>query len=162
VANLVNTSKLKITFSIPEKYATQIKMNTVLTFTVAGSLDKYKAKIYAIEPGISVNTRTLQVRAIADNSDGKLLPGVFADIELPLDQIKDAIIVPSEAVVPIQSGKKVFIANNGKAKEIKIETSTRTDSSILVLTGLKEGDTLITSGVMALKDEAPIKVNLKK
>lgn len=162
VANLVNTSKLKITFSIPEKYATQIKMNTVLSFTVAGSTEVYKAKIYAIEPGIAVNTRTLQVRALTDNSNGKLLPGVFADIILPLDQIKDAIIVPSEAIVPVQSGKKVFIANNGQAKEIKIESSTRTASSILVLSGLKEGDTLITSGVMALKDEAPIKVKLSK
>ena len=81
-----------------------------------------------------------------------------------LDSLEDSnkIIVPSEAIVPVQSGKKVFIANNGQAKEIKIESSTRTASSILVLSGLKEGDTLITSGVMALKDEAPIKVKLSK
>ena len=162
VANLVNTSKLKITFSIPEKYASQIKSNTHISFTVAGSTDIHTATIYAIEPGISVNTRTLQVRALTDNKEGKLFPGVFADIILPLDQIKDAVIVPSEAVVPVQSGKKVFIANNGKAKEVKIITSTRTDNSILVLSGLKQGDTLITSGVMALKEESPIKVNIKK
>jgi membrane fusion protein (multidrug efflux system) len=161
VANLVNTSKLKITFSIPEKYATQIKMNSNLNFTVSGSTEKYNAKIYAIEPGIETNTRTLQVRAITENANGKLLPGVFADIVLPLETIKDAIIVPSEAIVPIQGGKKVFIANNGQAKEVKVETATRTDSSILVLSGLTVGDTLITSGVMSLKDEAPVKVSLK-
>ena len=162
VANLVNTSKLKITFSIPEKYATQIKVNSNLNFTVTGSSEKYNAKIYAIEPGIEVNTRTLQVRAIADNSNGKLLPGVFADIVLPLTQIPDAIIIPSEAIVPVQSGKKVYISNNGKAKEINVETSSRTDSSVLVLSGLKVGDTLITSGVMSLKDEAPIKVKMNR
>jgi len=161
VANLVNTSQLKITFSIPEKYATQIKTNTNLDFTVSGTNEKFTAKIYAIEPGIQVNTRTLQVRAIADNSHGKLLPGTFADIMLPLDVIKDAIIIPSEAIVPVQSGKKVYLAANGMAKEVLIETSARTDSAILVLSGLKAGDTLITTGVMSLKDEAPINIKIK-
>ena len=162
VAKLVNTGKLKITFSIPEKYATQVKMNSNLTFKVSGSSTKYIAKVYAIEPGVAVETRTLQVRAIADNKDGKLLPGTFADVELPLDIIKDAIVVPTEAIIPVQDGKKVFVSEHGKAKEVKVETATRTDATILVLSGLKPGDTLITSGVMSLKKEAPVKVSIAK
>lgn len=161
VAKLVNTGKLKITFSIPEKYASQVKTNTYITFKVAGSDDKYTAKVYAIEPEVAVATRTLQVRAIAENSSGKLLPGTFADVELPLDIIKDAIVVPTEAVIPVQNGKKVFISSNGQAKEVMIETATRTDASILVLSGLKPGDTVITSGVMSLKNETPVKVLIK-
>lgn len=161
VANLVNTGKLKITFSIPEKYATQVKSNSNLSFTVAGSTDIYSAKVYAIEPGVEVATRTLQVRAIAENKDGKLLPGTFANVELPLDIIKDAIVVPTEAIIPVQNGKKVFVSDKGKAKEVMVETATRTDASILVLSGLKAGDTLITSGVMTLKNEAPVKVKIK-
>lgn len=162
VAKLVNTGKLKITFSIPEKYASEIRMKTNLSFTVSGSDNKYLAKVYAIEPGVDIATRTLQVRAIADNKNGKLLPGTFADVELPLDIIKDAIVVPTEAIIPIQNGKKVFISENGKAKEIKVETATRTDASILVLSGLKAGDTLLTSGMMSLKNEAPVKVSIAK
>lgn len=161
VAKLVNTGKLKITFSIPEKYASQVKTNTYLTFKVTGSDDKYTAKVYAIEPEVAVATRTLQVRAIAENSSGKLLPGTFADVELPLDIIKDAIVVPTEAVIPVQNGKKVFISSNGQAKEVMIETATRTDASILVLSGLKAGDTVITSGVISLKNETPVKVKIK-
>ncbi|WP_426063659.1 efflux RND transporter periplasmic adaptor subunit [Flavobacterium sp. DSP2-3-1] len=161
VAKLVNTGKLKITFSIPEKYASQVKTNTYITFKVAGSDDKYTAKVYAIEPEVAVATRTLQVRAIAENSSGKLLPGTFADVELPLDIIKDAIVIPTEAVIPVQNGKKVFISSNGQAKEVMIETATRTDASILVLSGLKPGDTVITSGVMSLKNETPVKVQIK-
>ncbi|SFF00338.1 efflux RND transporter periplasmic adaptor subunit [Flavobacterium xueshanense] len=161
VAKLVNTGKLKITFSIPEKYASQVKTNTYITFKVAGSDDKYTAKVYAIEPEVAVATRTLQVRAIAENSNGKLLPGTFADVELPLDIIKDAIVVPTEAVIPVQNGKKVFISSNGQAKEVMIETATRTDASILVLSGLKPGDTVITSGVMSLKNETPVTVKIK-
>lgn len=161
VANLVNTNQLKITFSIPEKYSGEVKPNTNITFAVAGSSEKYTAKIYAIEPGIQVNTRTLQVRAIADNKDGKLLPGTFADVDLPLDIIKDAVMVPTEAIIPVQNGKKVFVLSSGKAKEVMVETATRTDASILVLSGLKAGDTLITSGVMSLKTDAPVKVKVK-
>lgn len=161
VAKLVNTSKLKITFSIPEKYAAEVKSGSVIDFKVSGSDKTYNAKIYAIEPEVAVATRTLQIRALADNVDGKLFPGTFADIKLPLNIIKDAIVVPSQAIVPIQDGKKVYVANNGQAKEVMVDATTRTDSSILILAGLKPGDTLITSGVMSLKDEAPIKVKVK-
>jgi len=161
VAKLVNISKLKITFSIPEKYANQVKPNSNLSFTVAGSTEKYQAKVYAIEPEVEISTRTLQVRALAENKDGKLLPGTFANVELPLDIIKDAIVVPSESIIPVQDGKKVLISNNGKVKEIKVETATRTDASILVLSGLKAGDTLLTTGVMSLKEDDDVKVKIK-
>jgi membrane fusion protein (multidrug efflux system) len=161
VAKLVNTAKLKITFSIPEKYASEVKTGSTIEFNVSGSNKNYNAKIYAIEPEVAVATRTLQIRAIADNVDGKLFPGTFADVKLPLNTIKDAIVVPSEAIIPVQSGKKVYIANMGKAKEVMVDATTRTDASILILSGLKAGDTLITSGVMSLKNDAPIKVKVK-
>jgi membrane fusion protein (multidrug efflux system) len=161
VAKLVNIGRLKITFSIPEKYASQVKMNSYLTFKVAGSTESYTAKVYAIEPEVEIATRTLKVRAIAENKDGKLLPGTFANVELPLDIIKDAIVVPTEAIIPVQNGKKVFISDKGMAKEVMVETATRTDASILVLSGLKAGDTVITSGVMSLKNEAPVKIKIK-
>lgn len=161
IANLVNTSKVKITFSIPEKYANSIKMGTSIQFNTSSTQSNSLAKIYAIEPEIDINTRTLLVRAIAENSNGSLMPGTFANIILPLQTIPDAIIIPSESVIPIQGGKKVFIAENGNAKEVKVETSTRTDASILIIKGLNKGDTLITSGIMSLKDKAPIKIKLK-
>nr|WP_315215024.1 efflux RND transporter periplasmic adaptor subunit [uncultured Flavobacterium sp.] len=161
VAKLVNIGRLKITFSIPEKYASQVKMNSYLTFKVAGSTESYTAKVYAIEPEVEIATRTLKVRAIAENKDGKLLPGTFANVELPLDIIKDAIVVPTEAIIPVQNGKKVFISDKGMAKEVMVETATRTDASILVLSGLKAGDTVITSGVMSLKNEVPVKIKIK-
>lgn len=161
IAKLVSTNPLKITFSIPEKYATEISKNNTITFTVPNVKETFTAKIYALEPAIEATTRTLQIRALTDNSNGKLLPGTFANIELPLKNIKDAIIIPTEAIVPIQDGKKVFIANNGKAKEVKVETLTRTDKDVVITSGLKIGDTVLTSGVMSLKDEADIKVKVQ-
>lgn len=162
VAKLVNSSEVKITFSVPEKYASQMKLGSTINFTVAGTTDEFSAKIYAIEPEIAVDTRTLRMRALAKNPNGRLLPGTFANVGLPLQKIENAIVIPTEAVIPIQDGKKVFVSEGGKAKEVKVETATRTATEILILSGLKAGDTVITTGVMSLKADAPVKVKIQK
>lgn len=162
IATLVNTKQLKITFSIPAKYANRIKLNSEVSFTTSGSKTEHSAKIYAVEPQIDVATRTLKMRAIADNPEGTLYPGMFASVLLPLETVDDAILVPSEALIPIQNGKMIFISEGGKAKQIKVETGSRTESSIRILSGLKAGDTILTSGVMSLKDGVPVKVKFEE
>jgi membrane fusion protein (multidrug efflux system) len=162
ITKLVSANQVKISFSIPEKYASEVENNSPIQLTIPNNSEKFTAKIYAIEPEIETSTRTLKIRAIAENPNGKLLAGTFATIELPLKNIKGAIQIPSEAVVPVQDGKVVYIANNGKAKEVKIETIVRTDKNVIVTQGVKSGDTILTSGVMALKDEADIKVKVKQ
>jgi membrane fusion protein (multidrug efflux system) len=162
ISSLVNTNPLKITFSVPEKYAGDIAVNTEISFTVSGSNETFKALIYALEPSIDAMTRTLLVRAKAENKDEKLFPGTYANVSLPLKEIKNAILIPTEAVIPVQNGKKVFISENGIAKPVMVETGTRTEESILVLTGLKAGDTLITSGMMSLKPDASLKISINK
>lgn len=162
IASLVNSNQIKITFSIPEKYASQMKLNSKISFTVAGTTQNFEAKIYAIEPAVDVATRTLRVRALAQNSDGKLLPGTFANVALPLEKVEGAFVIPTEAIVPIQGGKKVFIARNGQADEVMVQTGTRTDKDIVVLSGLKAGDTVLTTGVLTLKKETPVKVSVTK
>lgn len=161
VARLVNSNPIKISFSIPEKYSGQVKVNTDLHFTVSGSNEKYKATVYAIEPGIEATTRTLQLRARADNSNGALLPGSFATVHLPLTTIQDALLVPTQAIIPVQNGKKVFVSEGGKAKEVMVETSTRTEKDVLVTSGLKAGDTVLTTGIMTLKAGNAIVVKAK-
>lgn len=162
ITNLVNSNQIKITFSIPEKYATQMKVNSIITFTVSGSNEIFQAKVYALEPSVEVATRTLKVRAIAENAQGKLLPGTFANVTLPLDEVQGAFVIPTEAIVPVQGGKKVFITKNGHAQEVTVETGTRTDKDIVVLSGLKAGDTVLTTGVLTLKKETPVKVSVTK
>lgn len=162
ITKLVSSNQVKISFSIPEKYASEVENNTQIQFTIPNHPEKFTAKIYAIEPEIEIATRTLKIRALGENPDGKLIAGTFATVELPLKNIKNAIRIPSEAVVPVQDGKVVYIANNGKAKEVKIETITRTAKDVIVTDGVKSGDTLLTSGIMSLKNDADIKVNLKQ
>ncbi len=137
-----------------------VKANTEITFTVAGSDKKFTATVYAIEPGIEAATRTLQLRARAANPNGELRPGSFANIELPLNTIPNALLVPSQAIIPVQNGKKVFVAENGKAKEVKVEAATRTEKDMLITAGLKAGDTVLTTGIMTLKAGSPVKVKI--
>ncbi len=162
IANLVSTNPVKITFSVPEKYAGQVKINSEIIFTTDGSAKQNKGKVYAIEPGINATTRTLQIRALAPNADDALLPGSFAKIKLALTTLQNAILIPNEAVIPVLKGKIVYIQKDGKAKEVKVEAGTRTDENIVITSGLKAGDTVLTTGSMALKKDAPVKVHLVK
>ncbi|MDF3078692.1 MAG: cation transporter [Sphingobacteriaceae bacterium] len=160
IARLFSTNPVKISFSVPEKYAGQLTRNSTIHFTVAGSQKQYNAQVYAVEPGIDVTTRTLQLRAKAANPGGELRPGTFARIDMPLADIADAILIPTQAVVPVQDGKKVYVSQNGIATEVMIETSARTDKDVLVVSGLKPGDTVLTTGVMSMKPETPVKVKV--
>ncbi|MES2485004.1 MAG: efflux RND transporter periplasmic adaptor subunit [Bacteroidota bacterium] len=160
ITTLVNSSSVKITFSVPEKYASQIKSNAKVKFTVAGDNATYTATVYALEPAVDVSTRTLRVRAVANNAEGNLIPGTFANVQLTLSKVDDAFLIPSEAIVPVQGGKKVFVSLNGKAKEVAVQTGTRTEADVIVLEGLKAGDTVLTTGVLTLKNDAPVKVTV--
>ena len=162
IAKLVNTDELKITFAIPEKYASQVSVGTVLSFTTSDSREVYNATIYAIDPEVDIATRTLRMRAKMDNRDKKLYPGAYANVSLPLETLDDALLVPSESLIPVQNGKKIFVLKDGKAKEIDVETGSRTGKAVQVLSNLHPGDTVLTYGVMALKDGAPVEVVLEE
>jgi len=161
IARLVNTTQVKLLFAIPDKYAHMVGKNSEVRFTVQGSENSYIAKVYATEPAIEANTRTLLVKAIAQNPSNKLIPGAFANITFPLETLQNGLLVPAEALIPIQNGKKLFVVKEGKAREIIVETGGRTESDVLVLSGIHEGDTVLTSGVMSLRDGSTVQVNLR-
>ncbi len=158
VATLYNISPAKIEFSIPARYSAQVKSGEKIYCRVENDLTVYQGEVYAIEPRIDQETRTLKIRAQADNQSGNLLPGQFVKVELILASLPDALLVPTEAVIPDQGGKKVFIFSAGKAKEIKIETGIRTENSLEVLSGLSAGDTLITTGILQLRQGIDIQI----
>lgn len=161
VAQLVNTDRVKVLFSIPEKYVQMVKNNSSIKLNIQGSREDHTAMIYAIEPIVESATRTLQVKAIADNSAQSLIPGTFANIVFPLETIERGLLVPAEALIPIQNGKKIFLLKNGKAFESLVETGARTKEDVLILSGIQDGDTVLTSGVMSLRDGSPVQVTLR-
>jgi membrane fusion protein (multidrug efflux system) len=162
IANLMSIDPIKISFSVPEKYAGQIKLNSAISFRTSGSSKLYSGKVFAIEPGINTQTRTLQIKAIAPNANMELLPGAFAKIELSLNTLENAILIPNEAIIPVLKGKTVYISKNGKAQQVPVEAGTRTAENIVITSGLNIGDTVLTTGAMALKPNALVNVSIQK
>ena len=151
VASLVSISPLRIEFSIPERYMNEPLIGQKITFNVAGFNDNFYADIYAIEPTVDFRTRTILLRAVYHNNDYKLLPGMFTNIRLVIGRERDAIQIPSEAIIPQLDGERVYVYRSGKAELIEIETSIRTERRVAVTKGLFAGDTLITSGILQLR-----------
>ena len=85
----------------------------------------------------------------------ELTPGAYVEIDLVLQEIKDAIMVPSEAIVPDVQGDKVFVYRNGKAVPQLVTQNIRTENEVQIINGLNVGDTIIVSGIIQLKPNAP-------
>lgn len=157
IATLQMTDPIKIEFSVPDKYMSLVKKDAGIVFTNEGNGKEYHAKVYAYEPSIDLTTGTGKVRAICPNTDG-LLPGSFVNVKLVLEKSENTIQVPAQAVVPQLKGQVVFIMQNGIAKQVGIETGSRTDTSVQVLNGIHQGDTVITSGLLQIKTGTRLKV----
>lgn len=158
VANLLNIHPIKIEFSIPEKYAGEVRPGNKISFTVQGSGGHYSGNIYAIEPKIDPVTRTLAVRALSPNPQRTLYPGAFADVQLIISEIPDALLIPTEAVIPELNGKKVFLYRKGQAKAAPVETGIRTPEEVQIVQGIAAGDTVITSGILQLRPGLAVEV----
>ncbi|MDR0364234.1 MAG: efflux RND transporter periplasmic adaptor subunit [Bacteroidales bacterium] len=152
IARLTKIKPLKLEFSINERYANDIKSGTLLSFTVEGDLDDYTASVYAVEPQVDLQTRTMKARALYPNTNGKMQPGRSAFIEIRMQEIKDAVTVPSEAVIAEMGRSIAYLYKNGKAWQVELERGLRTESHLQVLRGIKPCDTLLVTGVMQLRD----------
>ena len=162
LVTLYSINPIKIDLTIPGKYAAEVNPDDKITFTVDAYDDRqFEGSIYATEPQIDPQTRSMKIRALSSNKDGLLLPGQFAKITLTINSYDEAIMIPTEAVIPELNGKKVFVRENGVVASKAIETGIRTSDQVQVTAGLTEGDTVITTGVLQLRPGMPVDVNLK-
>lgn len=156
---------MKIEFSVPERYSADIKDGTPIVFkmnTSVGMMQDYKATVYAVESKIDEATRSLKVRATYPNRDESIVPGRYTSVEITRRDIKDALAIPSEALIPEMGKNIVYLYKNGVAEPAEIILGLRTESQVQVLKGLSVGDTVITSGVMQLRTGMKVSIdNLK-
>jgi len=158
IAVLTKTNPIKIDFALPIKHANKIKVGDKIIVTVPNSEGEYSAKVYAIDPKVDPTTRTLKVRARAENNSGILLPGSYAEVELVLDENAQSISVPSEAIVPDIAGEMVYLFKNGKAVPARIKIGLRTDTEVQILEGINKGDTVITSAIIQLRPGVDVSI----
>jgi membrane fusion protein (multidrug efflux system) len=160
IATLQQLDPMKLEFTVPERYRDRLHVKDSVTFNVASQSGQRSGVIYAFEPGVDQQTRSIKVRALCRNSGQQLLPGAFAKVEVPLTRIENALMLPTQAVIPELRGQKVIVSRGGKATTVKVGIGLRTDSTVQVTSGLQAGDTVLITGIMQVRPDMPLKVNV--
>lgn len=158
VAHLEQVHPLKMDFTVPDQYRGNFQNGMKVMFNVDGTLDTLSGEVSAIDPGADPNTRTIKVRALVPNKEGKLVSGSFAHILIPFKSENNAIMIPSQAVIPTTRDKQVAVLDHGKAQLKTIILGDRTADLVLVLQGLAPGDTILTTGLMQVKPNMSVTV----
>src|SRR5690606_21942184 len=109
--------------------------------------------ISAMDPGADASMRTIRIRALEPNPDGKLAPGAFAHVILNFESDPGAILIPSHAIITSTRDIKVAMVMDRKSHSVVVRTGERTENKIRVEQGLAPGDTIITTGIMQVKPE---------
>lgn len=162
ITSIVDNSVLKFEFSVPEKYAARDLKNLKISFKVTGSDKVYTAEVYAVDPLIDVKTRMILLRARYDNRKGELMPGMFAKGNLVMDGRNEYLAIPTEAVVPEMEGKRMWVVRNGKAVSVPVQTESRDEKNVEVISGIQAGDTVLVGGLMQLREGMNVAVSLGK
>jgi len=158
IAVINQTDQLKLDFTVPEKYTDQIKIGQQVTFGFEGSDKQLGAKVIATESNVTENTRSLVVRALVTGKDGRLIPGAFAKVKLSFDPDPNALLIPTQAVLPQARGKKVILYKGGTAVFADITTGVRDSARVQITQGLKPGDTVVVTGLLSVRPEGKIQI----
>jgi len=148
--------QLKLDFNVPEKYSRKIDRGMRVRFSVQNDTREYAASVMATEEGIDLSMRTLKVRAVVEGAS-PLLPGAFVTVDLLLGENKNALMVPTQAVIPQDRDNRLIVAKEGKAKFIAVQTGVRRSADIEITGGLAPGDTVVTTGLLFIKPGMPLK-----
>jgi membrane fusion protein (multidrug efflux system) len=161
-ANVLTTiqdiGRVKIDFSIPEKYIVAFKVGQQIQFRVDGIDQDFTGTVVSYDPQLNENTRSILLRAIADNRGNRLLPGSFVKVNLELGSVSNALLVPSEAIIPKLKGQSIYILRNGVPKLTDVEIGARTEKDVQIITELGPGDTVVTTNILRLRPNSKIKV----
>lgn len=160
IVMLYSIDPVKIDFAVPEKYSNKVNVGDEVRFITDAMESPGSGKIYAVEPQVDSETRTLRMRALSPNTDGSLLPGQFAKVELIFSTLDNALMVPTEAIIPELGGHKVYVVREGVAESKLVEVGIRTESTVQVVSGLQENDTIITSGILQIRPGSQVDLAL--
>ena len=162
-----------VDFTLPQSNAEQIQVGQDVVVTTDAFKDaSFTGKITAVSPKVDTNTRNIQIEAQIANPDKKVLPGMFANVNIKLGNQVKLLTLPQTAVTYNPYGSTVFIAKDtgkkdkkGKptleAQQVFVTTGSTRGDQVAILKGINEGDTVVTSGQLKLKNGTPLMINNK-
>ncbi len=158
---IVQSNPIKLSFSVPEKDVSSLKLGQEVDFRVDSFPGKtFTGRLMSIYPSLDEKTRTLQAEAQIPNPQGLLKPGFFARVTIYTGPPRDIVIIPITAILYENTLKKVFLVEGDRAREVKIQIGAKYGESMAVLEGLQGGEHLVTVGQNTLADG--VKVNVAR
>ena len=159
IATLRKISQLKLDFTVPEQYGNKMKNGTAVNFKIEGSSDIYHAVIAATENIIAEDNRSLRVIANVTRPGNQLIAGAFAKVKVPLGDNNNALMIPTQSVIPDARNKKVILLKNGMAAMEVVTLGFRDSAKVEITSGLKAGDTILVTGLLTVKPGSKVMVN---
>lgn len=157
ITTLTGLNQLKVDFMLAQEHQKNISIGKQIKVIIDN--DTLLASIYAINPLINLQSRTINVRAMLQQNSGTLImPGTFAEVLVSTNFVKEALLVPTQAVVPEMNNQTVYLYKNGKAVKKIIQMGNRTADKVQVLKGIIPGDTIITTGLLQVKEEMTLQL----
>jgi len=158
LANLQDVSRIKVDFSVPERYAADLRQGSIIHFTTDYSSKPCQAVIAAVEPDVEKQTRTIPVRAICDNRDGSLVPGASVKVDIDLKAMVKKLFIPTPALIPTVKGYDVYLMKSGRAELQQVSTGMRNLQSVEITAGLSLNDTVVVTNLLRIKPDSPLKL----
>lgn len=172
IATLQDLSTLYVDFFLAEQHVPLLKLGQRVQLQVAAYPgERFEGVISALNPKVEATTRNVQVRAELGNPDGRLLPGMFADLQVLLPTETAQVVVPETAITYTLYGNSVLLVTEGTAPEgvssnepyLVVErrfitTGERRDGLTVVLEGLEGGEQVITAGQLKLDSGAHVAI----
>ncbi len=152
LVELVDASHIKVRFRVSERYLAQVKLEQEVRVTLdAYSGESFSGRIYAIAPQLDASSRTLDIRALIANQDGRLRPGLFANITLTLSENTAALMIPEQAIIP--QGKQFFVYRviDDKIDNVPVTLGLRRAGQVEITSGLAVDDVVVTAGQLKLR-----------
>ncbi|MBN2172899.1 MAG: efflux RND transporter periplasmic adaptor subunit [Bacteroidales bacterium] len=156
ITRIVQADKLKVDFEMPGRYIQNIKLGEQIQMIYHD--DTLTAKVYAIDPRIDPNSRTIRIRCELPNPGEKYVPGIFASVIIPTNITQNALVVPTSAVIPALNTQTLYVYHAGKAFRKEVELGDRTNVEVQIMSGLNPGDTILLTGLMMVKDNMPVQI----
>lgn len=147
IARLEKIDQLKLDFRIPESYIGKLKAGQPVVVLVDAYAERsFPGSVYAIEPGVDEQTRTILLRARVANPELKLRPGMFGRVQVQLGVRDKAIWIPEAAIVPKGRDATVYRVIDGKVDVVRVQTGVRKVGEVEIVKGLAAGDLVVTEG----------------
>jgi len=158
LVELVDTQDLKVTYRVPEKYLSQLKLGQVVKVHVQDQAgEALSGSVDFISPTVDLSTRSVELQGNIPNPDNQLSPGQFVKVIQKLGVDKNAIVVPEQALVPTIDGQMVYRVVKGKAVATPVTIGARFRGLVEIVKGLSANDVVVIAGQQKIKDGSAVK-----